>query len=281
MAESNENRAAALKAAQEALQAGDFAQGLARAQSLLDGDAGDAEALYIAAVACRYLSRYDEAQGLPRPIACRVTRIWPGLAGKRSSRPGAGRQQCRPCRLCPRLPLQPDARGELARASRAARRRRPSRPKPTRHGRKPGASRRCRSNWSPSGNHLYEGRLLRAEEICRHFLKKQPRNVEGMRLLAEIGSRFGVLDDAEFLLESAVAFDPDNVQLGSTIFRSCANGRSSNAHARRPRRFMRAIRKIRASSHSSPSRACRPGITTAPSPCSMRCCRRFPAIRRR
>ena len=61
--------------------------------------------------------------------------------------------------------------------------------------------------------HLYEGRLLRAEEICRHFLKKQPRNVEGMRLLAEIGSRFGVLDDAEFLLESAVAFEPDNMQL--------------------------------------------------------------------
>ena len=63
------------------------------------------------------------------------------------------------------------------------------------------------------GNHLYEGRLLRAEEICRHFLKREPRNVEGMRLLAEIGSRFGVLDDAEFLLESAVAFEPDNIPL--------------------------------------------------------------------
>jgi hypothetical protein len=34
-----------------------------------------------------------------------------------------------------------------------------------------------------------------------------------MRLLAEIGVRLGVLDDAEFLLESAVEFAPDNGQV--------------------------------------------------------------------
>jgi tetratricopeptide (TPR) repeat protein len=62
-------------------------------------------------------------------------------------------------------------------------------------------------------NHLHEGRLLRAEEICRHFLRSNPRNVEGMRLLAKIGIELGILDDAEFLLESAVAFDPENIQL--------------------------------------------------------------------
>jgi tetratricopeptide (TPR) repeat protein len=37
--------------------------------------------------------------------------------------------------------------------------------------------------------------------------------VEGMRLLADIGMRLGVLDDAEFLLESALKFEPDNVQV--------------------------------------------------------------------
>ena len=62
-------------------------------------------------------------------------------------------------------------------------------------------------------NHLYEGRLLKAEELCRAFLKKNPTHVEGMRLLAEIGSRLSVLDDAEFLLENAVALAPDNIQL--------------------------------------------------------------------
>ena len=34
-----------------------------------------------------------------------------------------------------------------------------------------------------------------------------------MRLLAEIGVRFGALDEAEFLLESAVEFEPDTTQL--------------------------------------------------------------------
>lgn len=56
-----------------------------------------------------------------------------------------------------------------------------------------------------------QGRILKAEELCRRFMQQQPRNVEGMRLLADIGVRLGVLEDAEFLLESAVAFEPDNV----------------------------------------------------------------------
>ena len=34
-----------------------------------------------------------------------------------------------------------------------------------------------------------------------------------MRLLADIGQRFGVFNEAEFLLESAIEFDPDNIQL--------------------------------------------------------------------
>ena len=62
-------------------------------------------------------------------------------------------------------------------------------------------------------HHLHEGRPLRAEEICRHFLRRNPRHVEAMRLLAQIGIRLGILDDAEFLLDSAVAFEPDNIQV--------------------------------------------------------------------
>ncbi|MGB3166531.1 MAG: sulfotransferase, partial [Alteraurantiacibacter sp.] len=62
-------------------------------------------------------------------------------------------------------------------------------------------------------NHLHEGRLLRAEEICRHYLRAHPKDVEGMRLLAQIGIKLGILDDAEFLLESALVFAPGNVQI--------------------------------------------------------------------
>ena len=62
-------------------------------------------------------------------------------------------------------------------------------------------------------NHLHEGRLIRAETLCRDFLKANPRHVEGMRLLAEIGMRFNVTDDAEILLKSALEFEPDNIQV--------------------------------------------------------------------
>ena len=59
---------------------------------------------------------------------------------------------------------------------------------------------------------IAQGRLLKAEEICRQFQRKVPHHVEGMRLLADIGMRLGVLDDAEFLLHSALQFEPDNTQ---------------------------------------------------------------------
>jgi len=57
---------------------------------------------------------------------------------------------------------------------------------------------------------LHEGKLVKAERVCRHFLQHNPTHVEGMRLLADIGRRLGVLEDAEFLLESAAEFAPDN-----------------------------------------------------------------------
>ena len=59
-------------------------------------------------------------------------------------------------------------------------------------------------------NATAEANLKKAEEICRHFLKKNPTHVEAMRLLADLGVRSEVLDDAEFLLESALEFEPDN-----------------------------------------------------------------------
>jgi tetratricopeptide (TPR) repeat protein len=57
---------------------------------------------------------------------------------------------------------------------------------------------------------IYEGKLYKAEQLCRNFLQKMPHHVEAMRLLANIGVKMQVLDDAEFLLESCVEFYPDN-----------------------------------------------------------------------
>ena len=57
---------------------------------------------------------------------------------------------------------------------------------------------------------ISQGKLLKAEDLCRKFMQKVPDHVEGMRLLADIGLRLGVLEDAEFLLESAAALEPTN-----------------------------------------------------------------------
>lgn len=60
---------------------------------------------------------------------------------------------------------------------------------------------------------LHEGKLLKAENLCRYFLQKNPHHIEAMRLLADIGSKLGAVEDAEFLLESALEFEPDNIQV--------------------------------------------------------------------
>jgi tetratricopeptide (TPR) repeat protein len=59
---------------------------------------------------------------------------------------------------------------------------------------------------------IAQGKILKAEDFCRQFLLKVPHHVEAMRLLADIGVRLGVLDDAEKLLEAAVRLEPANVR---------------------------------------------------------------------
>jgi tetratricopeptide (TPR) repeat protein len=58
---------------------------------------------------------------------------------------------------------------------------------------------------------IQEGKIAKAETLCRAFLQREGHNVEAMRLLAEIGLRFNAYDEAEFLLESAKLLEPDNV----------------------------------------------------------------------
>lgn len=60
---------------------------------------------------------------------------------------------------------------------------------------------------------LAQGKLLKAEELVRQFLQQVPHHVEAMRLLADIGVRLGILDDAELLLDAAVQLAPDHLQL--------------------------------------------------------------------
>lgn len=62
---------------------------------------------------------------------------------------------------------------------------------------------------------MHEGKLLKAEQICRHFLQSNKQNIDGMCLLAEIGLELKVYDDAEFLLSSALELAPTHIHARS------------------------------------------------------------------
>ena len=201
-----------LQAARKALSDGKFGIALDAAKSLLARTSDDGEALYLAAVAARYLKQYALADDLLMRLHQAMPeygRAWQEaghLAKVRNSEAEAIAAYQRATRFNPALKaswralaqLHADA-GRTAEAAAAAA-----------QDRRIGA---LPHELLAVTNHLHEGRLLRAEEICRHYLRAHPQDVEGMRLLAQIGIKLGVMDDAEFLLESAAGFAPDNLQV--------------------------------------------------------------------
>ncbi len=203
-----DNRDETLSHAQKALQSGDFTRGLALAQQVLESEPGDGEALYMAAVSLRYLSRHEEAGLMLARLHSAMPeygRAWQEaghLARAKGDTAEAIASYNRATRFNPALDASWRALAELqsgpaASSAEAQARRIASLPR----------------ELVAVTHHLHEGRILRAEEICRLFLRANPRNVEGMRLLAQIGLKLGILDDAEFLLESARVFEPENVQV--------------------------------------------------------------------
>ena len=62
---------------------------------------------------------------------------------------------------------------------------------------------------------MHEGKLLKAEQICRHFLQDNKRHIDGMCMLAEIGIELKIYDDAEFLLASALELAPNHINARS------------------------------------------------------------------
>jgi len=55
---------------------------------------------------------------------------------------------------------------------------------------------------------IYEGKYAVAEKLCRQYLQKNKHHPEAMCLLAEIGIKTKVYDDAAFLLESCIELHP-------------------------------------------------------------------------
>lgn len=66
---------------------------------------------------------------------------------------------------------------------------------------------------------MYEGKLYKADQVCRHFLQSNKHHPEGMLLLAEIGIQLKIYGEAEFLLESLLALYPDHRAAGLELLK--------------------------------------------------------------
>lgn len=60
---------------------------------------------------------------------------------------------------------------------------------------------------------LFEHKTSQAEELVRRYLQQNPHQPDAMALLAEIGIKNKVYDDAEFILTSGVELYPQHLQL--------------------------------------------------------------------
>lgn len=198
--------------AQKAMQAGEFVIAAQHAATLLGTNSEDQDGLYIAAVAARYLGDHAGAQShLQRlkqaaPDYGRSYQEEGHLLKAQGHLPEAISAFQAATRCNPALAASWQAQTELLTA---AGRHQDAAQAQAQLDRVRGMPRELVA----VTNHIHEGRILRAEEIARAFLRKHPQHIEGMRLLADIGSRLGVLEDADFLLETAIALDPDNIQI--------------------------------------------------------------------
>lgn len=191
--------------ARQLMAQGDFAGARSGAQKVLDEKPGHEDATYIVAVCCRYLKEYDAA----RQYLGKLLELNPAY-GRAFQELGHVEQA--------------EGNGEAAiRAYREAVSLNPSLIASWRNIatlQQPNVQQEVIRNIDylaalppellSAGSMMYEGKLYKSEQLCRYYLQQHPKNVEAMRLLAALGVKNGILDDAEFLLESAVVFEPDN-----------------------------------------------------------------------
>lgn len=201
-----------LKTIQSLMQAGDFKSAASKLDAVLADAPSSRDGLYMAAVCARYLDQHDEAFAyLSRlkaaaPDFGRAFQEEGHLLRKTGQAANAIQAYHLATRYNPALSASWTAIAELEAGK----------------GNQPAAreaqAQAARLKALPRElfavtNYIHEGQILQAERIARAFMQKHPRHVEGMRLLADIGTRLGVHEDADFLLETAIELEPDNLQL--------------------------------------------------------------------
>jgi len=200
---------AGAETARQALQAGRLQEALNLSQAQLAGDPADVEALYVHAVALRYMGRQRAALAVLQQLKAvdpQYARAYQE-AGHNLLRLGEwARAQAAFQRAIELNRALPASWRELAALYR-------------RHG-MPSAADTAQAEFDrlqqlPAelvsvSSLIQESKLFQAETLCRGFLRKCPHHVEAMRLLAVLGMKLFIYDDAEFLLESCVEFEPDH-----------------------------------------------------------------------
>jgi tetratricopeptide (TPR) repeat protein len=194
--------------ARSLLQKRQFAEALAAAEALLTDFPENRDVLYLIAVSQRYLGRLDEALGL----LARFEHLHPDYGRLFQERghcyralgdaPAAIIAYQRAVDLNPALPASwknlaalCHSTGRTAEAENAA---------------NVAASLEQLPPAVVTASSLFaEGETHAAEKMVRQFLQQHPTHIEGMRLLARIGMKLEILDDAEFLLESVLELAPD------------------------------------------------------------------------
>jgi tetratricopeptide (TPR) repeat protein len=208
----SDQRASALEAgidqAKRLLQQGAFTKSVDVSQALLVDHPDDIDLLYLLAVAQRYAGRADAAKltlAALLDIEPAHARGWQELGhGRRAGGDADGAIEAfdRAVAANPALVASWRALAELNMAAGRA---------------EAEAIARNQLDWLSGlppelvsvASFTHEGKLHKAEKLCRHFLQTNGHHLEAMRMLAELGSRFQVLDEAEFILESAVALEPE------------------------------------------------------------------------
>ena len=190
------------------LQSGDLIGALSLARGVLADDPSEPDALYIAAVCLRHQSQPGEAlEVLEQLLAVQpgYGRAFQeqGYCHRILGRPDLAVQAFdRATGVNPGLIASWNAAAELhAEAGRQER----------------ASAARAQAKWltglprelTSVISFLHEGRLYKAERLCRAFLQANGHHFEAMRLLAEIGMRSHAVEEAEFLLESCAVLRPD------------------------------------------------------------------------
>jgi tetratricopeptide (TPR) repeat protein len=190
------------------LQAGNFAAALEAARALRQQVPENRDVLYLIAVSQRYLNQPEAALATlaelealhPTYSRLHQERGHAQLAARRPAEALAAFLQA--VHLNPALPASWNALNVLYRAA--------GRPEDAEMAAGHVAKLKTLAPAVIAGSGLFaDGEVHEAERIVRAHLQTSPRDVEAMRLLARIAIELDIIDDADFLLESVLAFAPD------------------------------------------------------------------------